>query len=60
MSLTATHYEHISLDKAGVPRITGKPTKVGELVLSYLSSGSGPEELYSPPLVTRLRQQLEH
>jgi uncharacterized protein (DUF433 family) len=102
MSLTATRYEHISLDEAGVPRITGTLTKVVELVLSYLSSGSSPEELHlnypylslgqihsalayywdhkteldediekrlaqanelkkrlpTPPLVTRLRQQL--
>jgi uncharacterized protein (DUF433 family) len=46
MSLTATRYEYISLDEAGVPRITGTTTKVVELVLSYLSSGSSPEELH--------------
>jgi uncharacterized protein (DUF433 family) len=46
MSLTATRYEHVSLDEAGVPRITGTTTKVVELVLSYLSGGSSPEELH--------------
>lgn len=46
MSLTATRYQHISLDEAGVPGIIGTTTKVVELVLSYLSSGSSPEELH--------------
>jgi uncharacterized protein (DUF433 family) len=46
MPLTETRYEHVSLDETGVPRITGTTTKVVELVLSYLSSGSSPEELH--------------
>lgn len=46
MTSTETRYEHVSLDEAGVPRITGTMTKVVELVLSYLSSGSSPEELH--------------
>jgi uncharacterized protein (DUF433 family) len=46
MSLTATRYKHIILDEAGVPCISGTMTKVVELVLSYVSSGSSPEELH--------------
>lgn len=46
MVLTETRYEHVSLDEAGVSCITGTTTKVIELVLSYLSSGSSPEELH--------------
>jgi uncharacterized protein (DUF433 family) len=46
MPSTETRYEYVSLDEAGVPRITGTTTKVVELVLSYLSSGSSPEELH--------------
>lgn len=46
MTLTATRYEHVSLDEAGVPRITGTTAKVVELAASYLASGSSPEELH--------------
>jgi uncharacterized protein (DUF433 family) len=46
MVLTETRYEHVVLSKEGTPFIEGTPTKVVELVLSYLSSGSSPEELH--------------
>ena len=46
MALSATRYEHVSLDEAGVPRITGTTTKVVELVANYLAGGSSPEELH--------------
>lgn len=46
MSLAETRYEHVVLSKEGVPFIEGTNTKVVELVLSSLSSGSSPEELH--------------
>jgi uncharacterized protein (DUF433 family) len=46
MVLTETRYEHVVLSKEGTPFIEGTTTKVVELVLSYLSSGSSPEELH--------------
>jgi uncharacterized protein (DUF433 family) len=48
MSLTSveTKYEHIILDKKGVPIITGTNMKVIELVLEKSAYGWSPEELH--------------
>jgi uncharacterized protein (DUF433 family) len=46
MSLLETRYEHVVLDETGTPFIAGTRIKVVEIVLSYLSSGSSPEELH--------------
>ena len=48
MSLTSveTKYEHIILDKKGVPFITGTNMKVIELVLDKSAYGWSPEELH--------------
>jgi len=48
MSLTSveTKYEHIILDKKGVPIITGTNMKVIELVLEKSAFGWSPEELH--------------
>lgn len=40
-----TVYEHIEIDKTGVPHITGTTMKVVELVSSHLAYGWSPEEL---------------
>jgi uncharacterized protein (DUF433 family) len=44
--LVETHYEHIGLNDAGVPTITGTTMKVVELVLEYLSHGWSAEEIH--------------
>ncbi len=41
-----TKYEHIILDKKGVPTITGTSMKVIELVLEKSAYGWSPEELH--------------
>ena len=46
MTEVATRYEHIILDEAKVPTITGTRTKVIELVLDSRAYGWSPEELY--------------
>ena len=46
MALAATTYEHIVLDKAGVPVIVGANTKVIEIVLHTRASGITPEQLH--------------
>jgi uncharacterized protein (DUF433 family) len=48
MSLTSivTKYEHIILDKKGVPIISGTDMKVIELVLEQSAYGWSPEELH--------------
>jgi len=46
MSLAATTYEHIVIDKAGVPVIAGANTKILELVLDLVAHGSSPEEMH--------------
>jgi uncharacterized protein (DUF433 family) len=46
MSLTETRYEHIVLDKTGVPLITGTTMKVIELVLEQTAYGWSAEELH--------------
>ena len=43
---TATRYEHIVLDTAGVPLIAGTTMKVVELVVDHLAYGWSPEELH--------------
>ena len=53
MSLTATTYEHVALDEAEVPIITGTTMKVVELVLEQRAYGWSPEEmLYQHPYLT--------
>ena len=53
MPLTQTRYEHIVLDKRGVPYIGGTTLKVVELAMEYLASGASPEELhYQHPYLT--------
>jgi len=44
--LSETRYEHIILDEAHVPLITGTRVKVIELVLDHLAYGWSPEELH--------------
>ena len=46
MSLVETRYEHIVLDEAGIPIITGTTMKVIELVLEQTAYGWSPEELH--------------
>jgi uncharacterized protein (DUF433 family) len=46
MSLIETRYEHIVLDDAGIPLITGTTMKVIELVLERDAYGWSPEELH--------------
>ncbi len=46
LATTETTYEHIEIDSAGVPIIAGTNMKLIELVLSQLSYGWSPEELY--------------
>ena len=41
----ATAYEHIVIDKAGVPFIKGTTTKIIELVLDVLAYGWSPDEI---------------
>ncbi|MCP4681453.1 MAG: DUF433 domain-containing protein [Desulfobacterales bacterium] len=41
-----TKYEHIELDKAGIPIISGTNMKVIELVLGKIAHGWSPEELH--------------
>ncbi|MFZ0548720.1 MAG: DUF433 domain-containing protein [Candidatus Promineifilaceae bacterium] len=41
-----THYEHITLDKQGVPFICGTTMKVVELVMAQKAHGWSPEELH--------------
>ena len=45
MSSVETRYEHIVLNKNGVPTIAGTTMKVIELVLEKMAHGSSPEEL---------------
>ena len=53
MSATATRYEHIVLDREGVPLVAGTTMKVVELVTEKLAHGSSPEELqYQHPYLT--------
>jgi len=46
MSLVETRYEHIVLDEAQIPVITGTTIKVVELVLDSRAYGWSPEELH--------------
>lgn len=46
MSLVETRYDHITLNEAGVPVISGTTMKVIELVLEKNTNGWSPEELY--------------
>jgi len=41
-----TRYEHIVLNKDGVPMIAGTTIKVSEMVLEKMAYGWSPEELY--------------
>jgi len=43
---TTTSYEHIYLDKKGVPTIAGTTMKVVELVMAQKAYGWSPEELH--------------
>ncbi|MDQ3798584.1 MAG: DUF433 domain-containing protein [Acidobacteriota bacterium] len=43
---TATSYEHIVLDKAGIPVIKGTNTKIVEIVLEMKAYGWSPEEIH--------------
>ncbi len=47
MVLVATNYEHIALNEANIVFIKGTNMKVVELVSTYLSSDSSPEEIQS-------------
>ncbi|HLA96080.1 MAG TPA: DUF433 domain-containing protein [Pyrinomonadaceae bacterium] len=42
----ATTYEHITLDSAGIPVITGTTTKVVEMVMEVKAYGWSPEEIH--------------
>ncbi len=42
----STSYEHITLDKEGVPLIAGTTMKVVELVMAQMAHGWSPEELH--------------
>ncbi|MBU0511655.1 MAG: DUF433 domain-containing protein [Chloroflexi bacterium] len=44
--LVDTRYEHVIMDEANVPIITGTNTKVVELVLDNIAYGWSPEELH--------------
>ena len=46
MSLVATRYEHITLNRDHVPIISGTNMKVIELVLDKMAYGWSPEELH--------------
>ncbi|MEJ2560555.1 MAG: DUF433 domain-containing protein [Anaerolineae bacterium] len=46
MSLIATQYEHIVLNEANVPIISGTNMKVIELVLEKMANGWSAEELH--------------
>ncbi len=46
MSLVETGYEHIVLDKMGIPMIEGTSMKVIELVMEKLAYRWSPEELH--------------
>jgi uncharacterized protein (DUF433 family) len=43
---TATTYEHIVLDQAGVPMIEGTNTKIVEIVAEVKAYGWSPEEIH--------------
>lgn len=43
---TATKYEHIAIDEAGVPFVYGTTMKVAELVVGRIAYGWSPEELH--------------
>ena len=43
---TATTYEHIVLNQAGVPMIEGTNTKIVEIVLEMKAYGWSPEEIH--------------
>ena len=43
---TATTYEHIILNQAGVPMIEGTNTKIVEIVLDMKAYGWSPEEIH--------------
>ena len=43
---TATTYEHIILNQAGVPIIEGTNTKITEIVLEMKAYGWSPEEIH--------------
>jgi uncharacterized protein (DUF433 family) len=44
--MTSTQYQHVQLDDAGIPIITGTTMKVVELVMAQMAHGWSPEELY--------------
>ena len=46
ISSVETRYEHISLDRAGVPFIVGTTMKVVEIVVGRIAHGWSPEELH--------------
>jgi len=46
ISSVETRYEHISLDRAGVPFIVGTTMKVVEVVVGRIAHGWSPEELH--------------
>lgn len=46
MELVETRYEHVVLDKRGVPIIAGTRTKVIELIVERMAYGWSPEELH--------------
>lgn len=48
MALTSveTRYEHIALDRAGIPFIVGTTMKVIEVVMGRIAHGWSPEELH--------------
>ncbi len=46
MSLAKSLYEHITIDKEGIPIIAGTTMKVVELVVEKASHGWSPEELH--------------
>src|SRR5262245_58903120 len=45
-TMTATQYQHVQLDNAGIPIIAGTTMKVVELVMAQMAHGWSPEELY--------------
>ena len=44
--MTATQYQHVHLDNAGIPIIAGTTMKVVELVMAQMAHGWSPEELH--------------
>jgi uncharacterized protein (DUF433 family) len=46
MSLVVTRYEHVVLNEANVPIISGTKMKVVELVLEKMAYGWSPEEIH--------------